>query len=104
MIFDNFSVIERYNGADAYVIGIGHLSDRLAGQGPFRANWPRGDRVLSFAERKELQLRLTLAGFDTQAIDGRIGPNTINALRAYQVARGLVPDGYATVHLLERMR
>lgn len=104
MIFGNFSVIERYNGADAYVIGIGHLSDRLAGQGPFRANWPRGDRALSVAERKELQLRLTLAGFDTQAIDGRIGPNTINALRAYQVARGLVPDGYATVQLLERMR
>lgn len=104
MIFDNFSVIERYNGADAYVIGIGHLSDRLTGQGSFRASWPRGERVLSFAERKELQLRLTLAGFDTQAIDGRIGPNTINALRAYQMARGLLPDGYATAQLLERMR
>ncbi len=104
MIFDNFGVIERYNGADAYVIGIGHLSDRLAGQGPFRASWPRSDRLLSVSERKELQLRLTLAGFDTQTIDGRIGPNTINALRAYQMARGLVPDGYATVQLLERMR
>ena len=104
MIFDNFGVIERYNGADAYVIGIGHLSDRLAGRPPFIADWPRGDQILSFSERKELQLRLTLAGFDTQSVDGRIGPNTINALRAYQLARGLVPDGYATVQLLERMR
>jgi hypothetical protein len=31
MIFDNFRVIERYNPADAYVIGVGHLSDRIAG-------------------------------------------------------------------------
>jgi lytic murein transglycosylase len=104
MIFDNFKVIEAYNGADAYVVGIGHLSDRLAGRGPFRSNWPRDDRVLSFTERKELQTRLTQAGFDTQSIDGRIGPNTIDALRAYQVAQGLPPDGYATLQLLERLR
>ncbi len=104
MIFDNFGVIEKYNGADAYVIGVGHLSDRLAGGAPFQADWPRGDRVLSFSERKELQQRLTQAGFDTQGVDGRTGPNTINALRAYQVAQGLVPDGYPTLRLLERLR
>ncbi|WP_319545458.1 lytic murein transglycosylase [Ruegeria conchae] len=104
MIFDNFKVIEAYNGADAYVIGIGHLSDRLAGGAPFQAEWPRGDRVLSFTEKKELQRRLTQAGFDTQGIDGRTGPNTINAVRAFQVAQGLVPDGYPSISLLERMR
>lgn len=104
MIFDNFKVIEAYNGADAYVIGIGHLSDRLAGHTPFQADWPRGDRVLSFTERKELQTRLTQIGFDTQSIDGRIGPNTINAVRAYQLAQGLLPDGYASLKLLERLR
>ncbi|WP_299985105.1 lytic murein transglycosylase [uncultured Ruegeria sp.] len=104
MIFNNFKVIEAYNGADAYVIGIGHLSDRLAGARPFQANWPRGDRVLSFTERKELQRRLTQAGFDTQGIDGRTGPNTIDAVRAFQVAQGLVPDGYPSLSLLERMR
>lgn len=104
MIFDNFSVIEAYNGADAYVIGIGHLSDRLSGDVPFQAGWPRGDRVLSFTEKKELQTRLTQAGFDTQGIDGRTGPNTVNAVRAYQLAQGLLPDGYASIRLLERLR
>ncbi|WP_299948433.1 lytic murein transglycosylase [uncultured Ruegeria sp.] len=104
MIFNNFKVIEAYNGADAYVIGIGHLSDRLASAPPFQATWPRGDRVLSFIERKELQRRLTQAGFDTQGIDGRTGPNTIDAVRAFQVAQGLVPDGYPSLSLLERMR
>ncbi|WP_170571677.1 lytic murein transglycosylase [Ruegeria atlantica] len=104
MVFDNFGVIEKYNGADAYVIGIGHLSDRLAGRAPFQADWPRGDRVLSFTEKKELQTRLTEAGFDTQGIDGRTGPNTTDAVRAYQLAQGLLPDGYASLKLLERLR
>ncbi|MEM9125256.1 MAG: lytic murein transglycosylase [Pseudomonadota bacterium] len=104
MIFENFGVIEKYNGADAYVIGIGHLADRLSGRTPFRAQWPRGDRVLSFTEKKELQTRLTEAGFDTQGIDGRTGPNTTDAVRAYQLAQGLLPDGYASLKLLERLR
>ncbi|WP_271949590.1 lytic murein transglycosylase [Ruegeria faecimaris] len=104
MVFENFRVIEQYNGADAYVIGIGHLSDRLAGRAAFQAEWPRGDRALSFAEKKELQLRLTEAGFDTQGIDGRTGPNTTEAVRAYQLAQGLLPDGYASAPLLERLR
>ncbi|KUJ84109.1 murein transglycosylase [Ruegeria marisrubri] len=104
MIFDNFEVLERYNTADAYVIGVGHLADRLAGRGPFKADWPRGDRALTFTERKELQLRLTQAGYDTQKIDGRIGPLTVNAVRAYQLAEGLLPDGYASLKLLEKLR
>lgn len=31
MIFQNFHVLKTYNYADSYVIGVGHLSDRLAG-------------------------------------------------------------------------
>jgi len=104
MIFDNFHVIERYNTADAYVIAVGHLADRIAGGGPIRADWPRGDRALMAAERTELQERLTAAGFSTGGIDGRIGPKTIAAVRAYQRANGLVPDGYASLDILKRLR
>lgn len=104
MVFKNFSVIERYNAADAYVIGVGHLSDRIKGGKPIQADWPRGDRALTFKERKELQQRLTRAGFDTRGIDGKIGPNTITAVRAYQSASGLVPDGYPSLSLLKRLR
>lgn len=104
MIFKNFSVIERYNAADAYVIGVGHLSDRIKGGPAIKASWPRGDRALTFAERKEMQERLTRAGFSTQGVDGRIGPNTIDAVRAYQRSQGLAPDGYASLALLKRLR
>lgn len=104
MIFDNFSAIERYNAADAYVIGVGHLSDRITGGPPIRSSWPREDRGLKFSERKELQQRLTQAGFNTRGVDGRIGPKTIDAVRAYQRAKGLTPDGYASLRLLDRLR
>ncbi|WP_172329690.1 lytic murein transglycosylase [Mangrovicoccus sp. HB161399] len=104
MVFRNFNVIERYNAADSYVIGVGHLSDRLKGQGGFVQDWPRGDRALMSAEKKELQTRLTAAGYSTQGVDGRIGPNTIDAIRAYQIARGLTPDGYPSAALLEHLR
>ena len=102
MIFDNFAAIERYNTADAYVIAVGHLSDRLRGMGPIRAEWPQ-DRALTFDERVALQERLTAAGFSTRGVDGRIGPLTIDAIRGWQAANGQVPDGYASPDLLEAL-
>ncbi|MEM9427453.1 MAG: lytic murein transglycosylase [Pseudomonadota bacterium] len=104
MIFNNFHVIERYNAADAYVIGVGHLSDRIRGGDPIKAKWPRDDRNLRFAERKEMQRLLTARGFNTQGVDGIIGPNTIQAIRRFQSTQGMVPDGYASYDLLSRLR
>ncbi|MFN4155642.1 MAG: lytic murein transglycosylase [Paracoccaceae bacterium] len=104
LIFSNFQVIERYNTADAYVIAVGHLADRLRGAPPIAASWPRALRALSLAERMELQERLGAAGFDPKGVDGRIGPNTIAAVKAFQRANGLVPDGYASLDVLDRLR
>ena len=100
MIFDNFAVIERYNKADAYVIGVGHLSDRLRGGAPIKASWPRGYQPLSFEEKKRMQRILTRKGFLDDKIDGIIGPNTINAIRDFQRSIGVTPDGYPSKKLL----
>ena len=104
MIFNNFHVIERYNTADAYVIGVGHLSDRIAGGEPIKASWPRKDRPLRFVEKQDMQRRLTGAGFNTDGVDGIIGPNTIAAIRAFQRSVGMVPDGYASYEILRRLK
>nr|WP_233128068.1 lytic murein transglycosylase [Brevirhabdus pacifica] len=104
VIFKNFHVIARYNAADAYVIGVGHLSDRIRGGGELRAGWPRGDRGLLFAERREMQQRLTAMGYDTMGADGIIGPNTLRAIKRFQAAQGMVPDGYVSYEILRRLR
>lgn len=104
IIFSNFAVIEKYNTADAYVVGIGHLSDRIKGGAAIAHSWPRHMRALSKDERIELQKRLTAAGFDTVKIDAKMGPLTINAVRAFQQSKGVLPDGYPSLQLLERLR
>lgn len=104
LIFRNFEVIESYNTADAYVIGVGHLADRIAGGQAIQADWPREDRALTLPERLELQNLLKTRGFDPEKLDGKIGPLTINAVRAYQKDRGLVPDGYPSPAFLGRLR
>ncbi|NDV98377.1 lytic murein transglycosylase [Salipiger sp. PrR002] len=104
LTFKNFKVISRYNAADAYVIGVGHLADRIMGGAPILSDWPDDERALTSGERKELQMRLKQAGFDPSGVDGRIGPMTIKALRDYQRAVGVVPDGYASLEVLRRLR
>ena len=99
-VYQNFFVIKKYNNATSYAMGVGHLGDRIAGGGAFAGAWPRGERELSRTEKVELQERLTARGFATGKMDGVIGPDTINAIRAWQSAQGLMPDGFATASLL----
>lgn len=104
MIFDNFAVIERYNRADAYVIGVGHLSDRIKGGPEIQTPWPRGYAPLSFDERMEMQQRLQARGFGIEKIDGIIGPNTTEAIRAFQRSIGVQPDGFPSQDVLALLK
>jgi membrane-bound lytic murein transglycosylase B len=103
-LYGNFFVIKAYNNAASYAMGVGHLGDRIAGGGPIVGAWPRGERELSRSEKIEMQERLTARGFGTGAVDGVVGPDTIQAIRAYQQSRGLTPDGFATADLLAGLR
>lgn len=100
----NFRVIKRYNNSDAYAIGVGHLADRIGGDGPLRASFPPDSNGLTKADRISLQQRLTALGFDTQGTDGVIGRNTESAIRAYQSARGLPVTGTPSPALLQSLR
>ncbi len=104
LLLPNFAVILRYNTAFAYALTVAHLSDRLRGEPRFARDWPREDRMLATEERRDLQGRLVARGFAAGAVDGKIGPRTRAAIRAYQTSIGLPPDGYADATLLERLR
>lgn len=100
----NFRVIKRYNNSDAYAIGVGHLSDRIAGAGPLRGSFPPDANGLTKADRITLQQRLTARGFDTQGTDGVIGKNTESAIRAFQATQGLPITGQPSQALLQALR
>ncbi len=100
----NFNVIKRYNNSDAYAIGVGHLSERIAGGGPLRTPFPPDANGLTKADRVTLQEGLTRAGFDTGGADGVVGPNTEAAIRAYQRARGLPVTGVPSMEMVRAVR
>jgi lytic murein transglycosylase len=104
LMLNNFRVIMKYNPAEAYALAIGHLADRMRGGGPVVQPWPREERVLTRAEVYELQQRLVARGFNTGEPNGRFGAKSRAALRDYQARAGLIPDGFATVAVLERLR
>jgi hypothetical protein len=104
LMLQNFRVIMKYNPAEAYALAIGHLADRLRGGGPFVQAWPRHERVLTRAERYELQQLLVERGFDAGEPDGQLGSRTRSALRQFQASTGEVPDGFASGAVLERLR
>ena len=104
LMLQNFRVIMKYNPAEAYALAIGHFADRLRGGAPFVQAWPRQERVLSRAERLELQQLLAQRGFYRGTPDGQIGGQTREALRGFQASIGAPADGFASSDVLERLR
>jgi membrane-bound lytic murein transglycosylase B len=104
LMLNNFRVIMKYNPAEAYALAIGHLADRMRGGGPIVQPWPREERVLTRAEVYELQQRLVAHGFNAGEPNGRFGAKSRAALRDFQARAGLIPDGFATVAVLEHLR
>jgi membrane-bound lytic murein transglycosylase B len=104
LMLGNFRVIMKYNPAEAYALAIGHLADRLRGGSPLVQSWPRDERVLTLAERVEMQQLLATRGFDVGEPDGLFGPKTRAAIRDFQQKYGLVPDGFASTEVLSHLR
>jgi peptidoglycan lytic transglycosylase B len=101
----NFYSVRSYNPSMNYALAICHLGDRILGAPPFYQPFPGSERALTLAEIQELQTRLTKAGFDTGGTDGRVGNDTMKAVRDYQLKMGLEPaDGYGGLKVLARLR
>ena len=101
----NFYAVRSYNPSMNYTLAIVHLGDRLYGAGPFAQPFPGSERTPTLAEIQEIQRRLTALGFNTGGTDGRVGNDTMLAVRNFQRKAGMAPaDGYAGIKLLARLR
>ncbi len=101
----NFYSVRSYNPSMNYALAIVHLGDRILGGPPFIQPFPDSERALTLAEVQEMQTRLTKAGFDTGGTDGRVGNDTMKAVKDFQIKAGLEPaDGYGGLKVLARLR
>lgn len=105
LVGENFRTIMRYNPSASYALAVALLADRIAGHSSgVVVDWPRHEQPLSRVEIMDLQERLQRRGYLASPPDGRIGPETRNALRRYQVSRNLIADGFASKAILQSLR
>ncbi|MCZ8185335.1 MAG: lytic murein transglycosylase [Beijerinckiaceae bacterium] len=104
LVTRNFDAAYAYNAAESYALAISILSDRLRGRPGIRTPWPTDDRGLSRAERKELQERLTRAGYDVGKPDGAIGALTRAAIKDVEAKLGMPQTGRAGGKVFDSLR
>jgi lytic murein transglycosylase len=105
LIGQNFHAVYSYNPSTSYTLALCHLGDLIRGDGPFKQQFPGGERAPTLAEVKEIQRRLNERGFKTDGVDGRTGSDTLKAILAFEKKAGMTPaDGYAGLRVLARLR
>jgi len=104
LLLNNFRSLLRYNVAMSYALAVGHLADRLKGQGRFVHSWPTDETHLSLEQRTEFQRLLIARGILTGEPDGVIGPATLEAVKTYQRSKGLGVDGFPSLTLLKLLQ
>ncbi len=105
LLTQNFDAVKSYNPANTYALAIVHLGDRIKGESAFVQQFPGGERALTLEEVQEVQRRLTARGFNTDGTDGRVGRDTMVAVRNFQTSVGLSPaDGYPGLKVLGMLR
>jgi membrane-bound lytic murein transglycosylase B len=85
-------------------MGVALLGERLAGRPGVQRAWPRNEPTLDASQRREVQDRLAALGYYSGRIDGMFGTMTREAVRSFQLNRGLTADGYVNMALLATLR
>jgi membrane-bound lytic murein transglycosylase B len=104
LVYSNFDAILAWNRSVLYAVAVGHLADRLIGEGPFVSPRPEREVPLSRSNVIEIQNLLNQLGFDAGTSDGIVGPKTRGAMKSFQQNMQLPADGFPSFVLLERLR
>ena len=100
MVYPNFDVILGWNNSEYYGLAVGHLADRINGQGTLSKLLPDLPNY-TVTKMQQFQDKLNKLGFDVGEADGILGPATRKGVRAFQVTVGLIADGYPSKETVE---
>ncbi|WP_339724497.1 lytic murein transglycosylase [uncultured Paraglaciecola sp.] len=103
IVYPNFDVILRWNNSEYYGIAVGHLADRIKGQGTLSKPLPDLPNY-TIVEMQQFQEKLNQLGFDVGVADGILGPATRKGVRAFQLTMGLIADGYPSKETVEAVK
>jgi lytic murein transglycosylase len=98
----NYFVLKDFNFSDLYVLFVGHLADRIAGEGVFATPWGEVTQATS-GDIERMQQRLTALKLYADKIDGKAGMKTRLAVGLFQKANGVRLDCWPSRAVLERM-
>ncbi|NQZ11808.1 MAG: lytic murein transglycosylase [Algicola sp.] len=96
LVYDNFSVIMRWNHSQFYAIAVGRLADRISGSGKLHRP-PVKTPNITVGQLLALQEKLTTLGFDVGKPDGIMGPATQKGIRQYQFSKKMIADGFPDI-------
>jgi membrane-bound lytic murein transglycosylase B len=103
LVYGDYRVILKYNRSTFYAVAVGYLADRLGGAGPLTAQHQPGE-ALRREDILALQQGLSALGLLPGTPDGVAGTATRQAVRAFQKANGLPPDGYIDHRVIDAVR
>ena len=106
LVYKNFRKILIWNRSIFYALAVGILADKIDGRKgletialPAIPNYSISRKQIMTMQRK-----LTLKGFNTHGIDGKLGPKTRQAIRSFQKELNLPQDGFPTISLLQYLK
>ncbi len=104
LVYNNFSVIKRWNNSTNYALAVGHLADRIVGLPALTKSRPDDDKSLSREQVVEMQTLLLTKGLDLGKADGIAGRKTRQALREFQYKIDVPTDGFPSYRMLNILR
>lgn len=106
LLYANFNVIMKWNLSKSYALSVGILADTLIGKNTFNFHDDKQNKTQFYrnTEIKKLQVQLNALGFDSGEPDGIWGPNSRRAIRAFQLEKNLIADGYPNPEVFSSVR
>lgn len=103
MTLTNFDRFWEYNPSLSYALAVALWAEAIAGRPGLQVPWPENEPDITRAQAYALQSRLRDLGFLDAEPDGDIGRGTRAGIRAYQLANGMVADGFPSCALLQSL-